>query len=123
MEDRQFRNRIYWITFLFSILVIWVHSFNAELYLGATEAAARAGRLERILGEDLTDRSARLFHGVFLSVLPQFSVVPSGRQMEIPHSKHPNSLSALEFFVLCRVCGSHPYTGNTRPHRKTSHSL
>lgn len=53
MEDRQFRNRIYWITFLFSILVIWVHSFNAELYLGATEAAARAGRLERILGEDL----------------------------------------------------------------------
>ena len=45
MEDRQFRNRIYWITFLVSILVIWVHSFNAELYLGATEAAARAGRL------------------------------------------------------------------------------
>ena len=53
MEEKRFRNRIYWLTFFFSILVIWVHSFNAELYLGATEAAAQADALERILGEDL----------------------------------------------------------------------
>lgn len=53
MEETQFRNQIYWITFLFSILVVWVHSFNAELYLGAAEAAAWVERLEWILGQGL----------------------------------------------------------------------
>lgn len=53
MEEMQFRNRIYWLTFFFSILVIWVHSFNAELYLGVTNAAVRIDELEHILGEDL----------------------------------------------------------------------
>ena len=33
MEEKQFHNQVYWITFLFSLLVVWVHSFNAELYL------------------------------------------------------------------------------------------
>lgn len=53
MEEKCFRNQIHWITFLFSILVIWVHSFNAELYLGATETAVRVRQLEQILGEGL----------------------------------------------------------------------
>lgn len=53
MEERQFRNRIYWLTFFFSILVVWIHSFNAELYLGVTEPAARVNLLERALGEGL----------------------------------------------------------------------
>ena len=53
MEERQFRNQVYWITFLFSILVIWIHSLNAELYLGATKAAACVDRVERALGEGL----------------------------------------------------------------------
>lgn len=53
MEEKQFRNKIYWLTFLFSILVIWVHSFNGELFLGATDAAARVNGIETILGERL----------------------------------------------------------------------
>ena len=53
MEEKQFHNQVYWITFLFSLLVVWVHSFNAELYLGATQAAAGVKRLEWILGEGL----------------------------------------------------------------------
>lgn len=52
MEEKQFCNQIFWITFLFSILVIWVHSFNGELFLGA-EAAVRVNRLEGFLGNDL----------------------------------------------------------------------
>ena len=51
MEEKQFHNQVYWITFLFSLLVVWVHSFNAELYLGAMQAAAGVKRLEWILGE------------------------------------------------------------------------
>ena len=53
MEEKLFHNQVYWITFLFSLLVVWVHSFNAELYLGATQAAAGVKRLEWILGEGL----------------------------------------------------------------------
>ena len=33
-NEQQFRNKIRWFTFLFSILVVWVHSVNAELFLG-----------------------------------------------------------------------------------------
>ena len=25
MEEKQFRDKIYWLTFLFSLLVVWVH--------------------------------------------------------------------------------------------------
>lgn len=53
MEEKRFRNQICWITFLLSILVIWVHSFNADLFLGTGEAAARVNRLEGILGNGL----------------------------------------------------------------------
>ena len=37
MGEDQFRNKIYWFTFFFSLLVIWVHSANAEIYLGQME--------------------------------------------------------------------------------------
>ena len=47
MTEKIFRNKIYWFTFLFSVLVIWVHSYNAVLFLGNTGAAASLVRLER----------------------------------------------------------------------------
>lgn len=51
MNEKRFRNKIYWLTFLFSILVIWIHSFNAELFLGSTQAGVRVEQMERVLGE------------------------------------------------------------------------
>lgn len=53
MEERIFRNKIYWITFLFSVLVIWVHSYNGALYLGNGQAAFQVVRLERFFGNTL----------------------------------------------------------------------
>lgn len=51
MKEQRFRNKVTWFSFLFSMLVIWVHSYNAELYLGEGNAlSALAGRLERGLG-------------------------------------------------------------------------
>lgn len=49
MAEKTFRNKIYWFTFLFSVLVIWVHSYNAVLFLGNTKSAASLVRLERFL--------------------------------------------------------------------------
>lgn len=53
MEERVFRNKVYWLTFLFSVLVIWVHSYNGVLYLGDGKEAQAVMRLERFLGNTL----------------------------------------------------------------------
>ena len=36
MEGTQFRNKVTWFSFGFSLLVVWVHSYNAVLYLGTS---------------------------------------------------------------------------------------
>lgn len=36
MENKRFRNQISWLMFGFSILVIWVHSYNVELFAGTS---------------------------------------------------------------------------------------
>ena len=53
MEEKQFRDKVYWLTFLFSLMVVWVHSFNGELFMGNPEAALKVAGIERILGEKL----------------------------------------------------------------------
>lgn len=49
-REHQFRNKITWFTFLLSILVVWVHSANGELFLGQSPEAAGVIRFERFLG-------------------------------------------------------------------------
>lgn len=51
MKEERFRNKVIWFTFVYSILVIWVHSYNSELYLGQTAHAAVIWRLEHVLGD------------------------------------------------------------------------
>ena len=53
MEEREFHSKVYWLTFIFSILVIWVHSGNAELFLGPGAGDGWVGRAERLLGSGL----------------------------------------------------------------------
>lgn len=57
MEEKRFRNKIYWFTFIFSLLVVWVHSYNSELFLGQTDAAAVVYRVEHWLGETVAQIS------------------------------------------------------------------
>ncbi|MCD8223253.1 MAG: acyltransferase [Clostridiales bacterium] len=51
MGDREFRNKIVWFSFAFSLLVIWIHSYNAELFLGKTPEMAVIYRLEHGIGD------------------------------------------------------------------------
>lgn len=53
MEERQFRSKIQWFTFCFSILVVWVHAANAELFLGRTGEAAALEHLQSLVGNGL----------------------------------------------------------------------
>ncbi|WP_124066997.1 acyltransferase family protein [Clostridium sp. E02] len=53
MEEKYFKNKIIWFTFLYSLLVIWVHSYNAVLFLGKTSSAYQIDWLERFLGDTM----------------------------------------------------------------------
>ncbi len=52
--ERQFRNKITWFTFGFSVLVIWVHSLNAELFLGENgQMAGMVKAVQQFLGDSV----------------------------------------------------------------------
>ncbi len=53
MGDQRFRNKITWFSFLFSLLVVWIHACNAELFLGSGEAAVRVNDIERFLADGI----------------------------------------------------------------------
>ena len=53
MGETQFRSKIYWLTFCFSLMVVWVHSYNWELFLGQTPEGNAVALVERIFGESL----------------------------------------------------------------------
>ncbi len=51
MQEAQFRNRMTWMMFVLSILVIWVHSYNVELFAAGQWGPAweRAAKIEKFL--------------------------------------------------------------------------
>lgn len=51
MNEKQFRGKITWFSFLFSLLVIWVHSYNAELFLGVSADGTAVDELEHWIGD------------------------------------------------------------------------
>lgn len=53
MREEQFRKKVIWLTFGFSLFVVWVHSYNAELYLGKTAVMERVYRLEHWIGDGI----------------------------------------------------------------------
>lgn len=51
MKEARFRDNVTWMSFLLTLLVIWTHSLNAELFLGASAMGSLTGRVEIFLGE------------------------------------------------------------------------
>lgn len=53
MEEKEleFRSKTTWFSFFFSILVIWAHSYNGELFLGKTVQGKAVLEIERFFGE------------------------------------------------------------------------
>ena len=49
MTEQQFRNKVIWFSFVFSLLVVWVHSENAELFLGKTQEMTAVWQAEQWL--------------------------------------------------------------------------
>lgn len=53
MEEKEFRNKTTLFSFFFSILVIWAHSYNGELFLGKTAQGKAVLEIERIFGDSI----------------------------------------------------------------------
>lgn len=51
MTELEFRNKVTWFSFALSLLVIWVHSYNAELFLGYQAATGTVYVLEHQIGD------------------------------------------------------------------------
>lgn len=51
MEEKEFRNKITCFSFFFSILVIWAHSYNGELFLGKTAEGKNVLAVEKFFGD------------------------------------------------------------------------
>jgi hypothetical protein len=51
MQNSTFRNKVTWYSFFFSLLVVWIHAYNAELFLGSGAETSFAGMAENFLGE------------------------------------------------------------------------
>ena len=53
MREKRFRDNVTWMSFLLTLLVIWTHALNAELFLGEAGKNSAAGLTESLLGEHL----------------------------------------------------------------------
>ncbi|MCD8221019.1 MAG: acyltransferase [Clostridiales bacterium] len=51
MQDHQLRNKITWFSFALSLLVVWIHAGNAELFLGTGREAELLTRIESAISE------------------------------------------------------------------------
>lgn len=52
-DESWFRNKITWFSFIFSILVVWVHSANGELFLGRSPYLGAVMAFQRFLGNTI----------------------------------------------------------------------
>ena len=46
MREKWFREHIWWMSFILSLMVVWVHSENTELFLGELGRESLVYRLE-----------------------------------------------------------------------------
>ncbi len=53
MREKWFREHIWWMSFILSLMVVWVHSENAELFLGEAGRESLVYRLEFFFAQSL----------------------------------------------------------------------
>ena len=53
MREKWFREHIWWMSFILSLMVVWVHSENVDLFLGEIGRESRVYRLEFFFAQTL----------------------------------------------------------------------
>ena len=105
MREKWFREHIWWMSFILSLMVVWVHSENTELFLGELGRETMVYSLENFFAQTLGQIavpgffmiSAYLFYRNF-----QFS-----KTMEEPVQKPSSSVCFVEYSLLSGLRCSH----------------
>ena len=92
MREKWFREHIWWMSFILSLMVVWVHSENVDLFLGEIGRESLVYRLEFFFAQTLGQ-----------IVVPGFFMI----QMEEPVQKHSSSLCFVEYSLLSGLRCSH----------------
>ena len=53
MREKWFREHIWWMSFILSLMVVWVHSENVDLFLGEIGRESLVYRLEFFFAQTL----------------------------------------------------------------------
>lgn len=114
--ERRFHDQISWLMFLFSIFVIWVHSYNVDLFSGGAQDGiwSLADRIENFVSVELGQIAVP---GFFLLssylFFRNFSLGQASRKMEEPGIQRPDPLCSLESHLLSGLYGSIPVSRHT----------
>ena len=128
MEEKAFREHVSWVMFLLSILVIWAHSYNAELFSGGAPVTEgiwlTVHRIQDFLSAALGLTavpgffmlSAYLFFRSF-----SWEKLPAKWKSRVRSVAVP--LSGLESFLLSGLCAGNPHSGRLPAHWKTAGAI
>ena len=102
--EKRFHDQISWLMFLFSIFVIWVHSYNVDLFSGGAQDGiwSLADRIENFVSV-----------GLGQIAVPGFFLGQASRKMEEPGIQRPDPLCSLESHLLSGLYGSIPVSRHT----------
>ena len=118
MQEKRFRDNVTWMSFLLTLLVIWTHALNTELFLGDAGRGSPAELVESLLGEHFAQiavpgffmMSAVLF---FRNYRPEDTLLKWRRRFHslvIPYFSW-NLLYYTGYLIATRVPGLRDVTG------------
>ena len=127
MEEKAFREHVSWVMFLLSILVIWAHSYNAELFSGGAPVTEgiwlTVHRIQDFLSAALGLTAVPGFFMLSVPFFPQLFLGEASGKMEEPGPQRGGPLSGLESFLLSGLCAGNPHSGCLPAHWKTAGAI
>ena len=126
MEEKAFWEHVSWVMFLLSILVIWAHSYNAELFSGGAPVTEGIWlTVHRIQDFLSTALGLTAVPGFFMLSAYLFFRSFSWEKLPAKWKSRVRSVavSGLEPFLLPGICAGDPHSGRSPAHWKTAGAL
>ena len=126
MEEKAFREHVSWVMFLLSILVIWAHSYNAELFSGGAPVTEgiwlTVHRIQDFLSAAL---GLTAVPGFFMLSAYLFFRSFSWEKLPAKWKSRVRSVAVpyLESFLLSGLCAGNPHSGRLPAHWKTAGAI
>lgn len=96
MREKWFREHIWWMSFILSLMVVWVHSENVDLFLGEIGRESLVYRLEFFFAQTLGQIAVP---GFFMISAYLFTEISSFQK------QFPNGRAGAKAFFFLMFCG------------------